>query len=290
MIKFVNAKINIGLNILRKREDGYHELETVFYPVGLYNGTPENPEPFDDILEMHLPEFAREDVFIFSGREINCPEKDNLVVKAVNLFNDCLKTSDMAISHVNVHLHKILPFGAGLGGGSADASFVLSTLNELYGHPFDEARLIEMARRLGADCPFFIINSPVVASGIGEIMKPLDLNLKGWWALIVKPDIYISTKEAFSGISPSFIHKDFGEMLSHPVEDWQLLGVTNDFERHLFKAYPHLDRIKGELIQTGASYASMSGSGSSIYGLYKSRESAQRASSFFTDETFLCRL
>lgn len=270
MIGFVNAKINIGLNITSKRQDGYHELETLFYPVGKYNGTPANPEPFCDVLEIHPCEHLREDEFIFSGNPIDCPLEKNLVYKAVRLWRG--KITDGVAARI--FLDKHLPDGAGLGGGSADASFTLRILNELAGNPFSKNELVSFAATLGADCPFFIENRPVVATGIGEIMKPVDLDLSGKWVVIVKPDVYISTKEAFSGIKPQKPTHKISDIVRLPIEEWERAGLKNDFEPHIFKMYPELHNIKRELKASGALYESMSGSGSSIYGIFRDEETA----------------
>ncbi|MDE6143865.1 MAG: 4-(cytidine 5'-diphospho)-2-C-methyl-D-erythritol kinase, partial [Muribaculaceae bacterium] len=200
MIKFVNAKINLGLNIVRRREDGYHDLETVFYPVGIESGMPQQPEPFDDILEVFIEKGKDTGCrFQFMGRRVDCEPEKNLVVKATTLF---IKTYfdkegiDDRLGLVNVVLDKHLPDGAGLGGGSADASFTLMALNELMDFPFSESELTRMALRLGADCPFFIRNTPCFAEGIGEILHPVEIDLKGRWLLVVKPPVYVSTKDA----------------------------------------------------------------------------------------------
>lgn len=273
MIGFVNAKINIGLNITSRRQDGYHELETLFYPIGKYNGTPANPEPFCDVLEIHPREGVRKDEFIFSGNPIDCPLEKNLVYKAVKLWRS--KISDG--NAVRIFLDKHLPDGAGLGGGSADASFTLRLLNELAGLPFSKKDLISFSATLGADCPFFIENRPVAATGIGEIMRPVELDLSGKWVVIVKPDVYISTKEAFSGIKPLMPSRKISDIVRLPIEEWERAGLKNDFEPHIFKEYPELQNIKCELKASGALYESMSGSGSSIYGIFRDEESAHAA-------------
>lgn len=284
MIKFVNAKINLGLHITRKREDGYHELETLFYPVGLYNGTPENPEPFDDILEVHLCETGR-DEFSFSGNAIDCPLEKNLVWKAARVFRDAIGYT----GGVNIRLDKHIPDGAGLGGGSADASFTLLALNDLLNRPMSKSELVCLAAGLGADCPFFIENRPVLATGIGEAMTPFPLNLDGCWAVVVKPDIYISTREAFGCVSPRRPDHSIANILCLPVSHWQPL-LINDFEAPLFSMYPHLADVKKSLLENGAVYASMSGSGSSIYGIYPDRERAEKGRNAQTDISFLIKL
>ncbi len=275
MIKFVNAKLNLGLNIVRKRPDGYHDLETVFYPVGLHNGTPQNQEPFCDILEITPSD--RTD-FLFSGRVVDCPLEKNLVYKAWKVY----KEEYPALGEYVIRLEKHLPDGAGLGGGSADASFVLLMLNELCGYPFGKERLAEMALRLGADCPFFIYNRPCYAEGVGERLEPIDLDMSGWWCLLVKPDISISTKEAFAGVHPGHPEKPIKEIMKLDVEEWQGLMV-NDFEASLFPNYQVLEDIKRGLIEQGASYASMSGSGSTVFGLFRKREDAHRVGECYAE-------
>lgn len=274
MIKFVNAKLNLGLNIVRKRDDGYHDLETLFYPIGIYNGTPENQEPFDDILEIHLHDSDREDEFHFTGNIIDCPPEKNLVCKAVKVFKETLLTKGLNPSAVKMTLEKHLPDGAGLGGGSADASFTLLALNELHGSPLTRKEMIGTAAQLGADCPFFIINSPVIATGIGEIMSPCDVSLEGYWVVILKPDVYVSTKEAFGGIVPKEPEVRINDIVHFPVEEWKERGLSNDFENHIFRKFPILASLKEFLYNNGAIYASMSGSGSSLFGIFKGKEEA----------------
>lgn len=287
MIRFVNAKINLGLNIVRKREDGYHDLESAFYPVGIYNGTPLNPSPFCDILEIGFSQ-SGQDTFHFTGNHIDCPLENNLVYKAVKSFKDFTGFQDS----VSVWLDKHLPDGAGLGGGSADASFTLLTLNELAGAPLSREVLISLAKSLGADCPFFILNRPVIAKGIGELLQPIPLDLSGYWALIVKPDVYVSTKEAFSGIRPAASPVSIETILEFPIEEWAHRGLKNDFEPHIFALYPELEEIKQKILLEGASYAAMSGSGSSIYGIFKNKDSAARATESLKRnyKVYLCKL
>ena len=273
MIKFVNAKLNLGLNIIRRRTDGYHELETLFYPVGKYNGTPVNPESFCDILEI-IP--AEDTEFIFSGRKVACPLEKNLVYKAWLIF----KERYPELPAFRIYLDKHLPDGAGLGGGSADASAVLCMLNELNGFPFKREDLVEMALKLGADCPFFIYNRPCYAEGIGEKLRPVDVDLSGWWCLLVKPDISISTKEAFSGIRPAVPDERLKDILNLSPEEWQG-RLVNDFEGSLFPNHSILKTIKNSLMDLGAVYASMSGSGSTVFGLFRSKEDALSASEEF---------
>lgn len=269
MIRFVNAKLNLGLNIVRKRPDGYHDLETVFYPVGLHNGTPSNPEPFCDILEI-TP--ASKTEFVFSGRQVDCPLEKNLVYKAWKIF----KERHPELGEYRIELEKHLPDGAGLGGGSADASFVLTMLNDLEGNPFSKEELADMSLRLGADCPFFIYNQPCFAQGVGEKMQPVDLDLSGWWCLLVKPEVSISTKEAFAGVIPKEPEKSLKEIARLDVKEWKGI-MENDFEGSLFPNHAVLSEIKDLMYESGAEYAAMSGSGSTIFGLFPNREEALEA-------------
>ena len=277
MIKFVNAKINIGLNVVAKRADGYHDLETVFYPVGLECGLPHQPEPFDDILEITYDGGEMSGCrFQFVGRRIDCPPKKNLVVKAASqflgkynsAFNDLGKFGMFEIT-----LDKHLPDGAGLGGGSADGAFTLEMLNEVTGNHFSKQELAEIAVKLGADCPFFLENRPCFATGIGEILTPIELDLKGYTLLIVKPDVHVSTADAFAGITPAKPDFDLRFLPYLPIEQWKD-KVVNDFENSVFEKYPELKQIKENLYKSGAIYASMSGSGSAIYGIYSDSEAA----------------
>ena len=277
MINFVNAKINLGLNIISKREDGYHNLETVFYPVGLFNGTPLNPESFCDILQIHPYDSFHEDEFYFSGNHIDCPINKNLVYKAATAFRKRAEEKGVTIGKLRITLEKHIPDGAGLGGGSADAAFTLRMLNSLFSFPFSKQELIEIAATLGADCPFFIENRPVLASGIGEIMQPAELDLSGYWCVILKPDIYISTKEAFSGIIPRSPGYSLRDVTALPPELWEKEGLKNDFEQHIFQAYPLLKKLKEFLLNHSALYSAMSGSGSSIFGIFRNEISAREA-------------
>lgn len=283
MIRFVNAKLNLGLNIVRKREDGYHDLATVFYPVGKYNGTPENPDAFCDIIEITPAETTE---FIFTGRDVNCPLEKNLVFKAWKIF----KENYPALREYTIRLEKHLPDGAGLGGGSADATFVLAMLNEMNGNPFSEKQLAEMALKLGADCPFFVYNRPCYAEGVGDRLEPIGLDLSGWWCALVKPDLSISTREAFAGVKPVQPEMSPVEIVKAPVEEWNGL-LKNDFEDSLFPNHPVLREIKKELLDSGAAYAAMSGSGSTIFGLFADRSAASEVLKRFPGHfTTLCML
>lgn len=288
MIKFVNAKINIGLNVIRRREDGYHDLETVFFPVGLESGLPHQPEAFDDILEIvSVNDKLSGCRFHLMGRKIDCAPEKNIIVKAArkffvnySQFNDDLGNYGM----FDIYLDKHLPDGAGLGGGSADAAFTLKMLNEITGEKFSQATLIEMAKEIGADCPFFLIDKPCFAEGVGEILTPMEIDLSGCQILIVKPEVLVSTKDAFSEIKPAKPDFDLRFLPDLPLEKWEKY-VKNDFEKVIFAKFPVLAEIKETLYKEGAVYASMSGSGSALYGIFKENERAKAARDLF-DSTY----
>lgn len=249
MVSFPNCKINLGLNILRKRPDGYHDLESVFYPISL-----------SDILE--ITENQHKTELINTGLEIECPMDKNLCYKAYELLK---KKFDLP--HVRIHLHKIIPFGAGLGGGSSDAAYTIKLLNELFALNLSVAKMQKYAAMTGSDCAFFINNIPAIATGRGEILKKTDLNLSHYKILLIKPNIHISTAEAYSGIKPSMPEISIEEVIKKPLADWKFL-LKNDFETHLFTKYSELAAIKETLYSSEAIYAAMSGSGSTVFGIY----------------------
>ena len=253
MITFPNAKINLGLNITAKRPDGYHNLETVFYPV-----------PIEDALEIHVLNNSTDKNFSLhqAGMEITGNAEDNLVVKAYLLLD-----KEFNLPPVDIHLYKHIPSGAGLGGGSSDAAFMLKLLNERFELKLTDEKLEEYAATLGADCAFFIKNTPTYAEGIGNIFSPLSLSLKGYQILLVKPDIFVSTREAFSLVRPHEPEYSLQEIITHPVSEWKE-QMVNDFEVSVFPQYPVIGEIKEELYKNGAMYAAMSGSGSSVFGLF----------------------
>ena len=273
MIQFINAKINIGLHIVRKRDDGYHDLQTIFHPIGLHNGTPRCPYPLCDILEVtHCG--STEDIYSFSGNTIDCPLESNLVYRAVQLFR--ASEGGRKLPPLRISLEKHIPDGAGLGGGSADASFTLRTLNSRSRHPLTSSQLEALAAQLGADCPVFISNRPAYAEGVGEMLMPTDIDLSGYWAVIVKPPFGIPTREAFAGITPHGNRIDLRKAVMQPIKQWKDL-IANDFEASLFPHHPELPLIKDTLYDCGAMYASMSGSGSAMYGIFSGREEAEQA-------------
>jgi 4-diphosphocytidyl-2-C-methyl-D-erythritol kinase len=253
MIKFPNCKINIGLNILSKRADGYHNLQTVFYPVSL-----------KDVLEIIENNGEKKHIgFSSSGFIIDGNTENNLCVKAARL----LQKDFPQLPDLKIHLHKNIPMGAGLGGGSADAAYTLLMINEKFNLNLSREQLIGYALRLGSDCPFFIINQPCFATGRGEIMEAVQLNLSSYKILIVNPGIHVNTGAAFSSLVLSGTKNDLKQMLSAPIENWKD-NIINDFENPVFTLYPEIAAIKQILYNNAAVYASMSGSGSTVYGIF----------------------
>ncbi|WP_031528900.1 4-(cytidine 5'-diphospho)-2-C-methyl-D-erythritol kinase [Dyadobacter crusticola] len=249
MLVFPNAKINIGLNIVEKRPDGFHNIESCFYPVG-----------WKDALEITRSEsFSAE----FDGISIPGNEADNICVKAYQQL-----AADYDLPPVKIHLLKGIPIGAGLGGGSADAAFTIKALNEFFDLNISFEKQLSYARRLGSDCAFFILNQPAYCFGKGDEFEPIDIKLKGKWIVLVNPGIHISTVEAYSGIKPQRSDADLRSLLSKPIGTWKD-HVKNDFEATLFPKYALLSEIKEELYKQGALYASMSGSGSTIFGIFE---------------------
>ncbi len=249
MICFPNAKINLGLNIVRKRPDGYHDIETVFYPI-----------PVKDALEVTA---AGQDEFHPSGIPVDAPMEKNLVMKALNKLREFYP-----VPRLNVALLKAIPFGAGLGGGSADAAFMLKLVNDFCQLRIPAQRLEEIAALIGADCPFFIRNTPVFASGIGNVFEPVSVDLRGWHLCLVKPDVFVSTAAAYSMVTPARPSRSLKEIITLPVEQWKE-AMVNDFEASVFPEFPAIQAIKEKMYASGAVYASMSGSGSSVFGLFR---------------------
>jgi 4-diphosphocytidyl-2-C-methyl-D-erythritol kinase len=251
MIVFPNSKINIGLNITAKRSDGFHELETLFYPLALA-----------DCLEI-IPSTSGITTFSSSGTPIPSNGSANLCEKAYDLLHAAFD-----IDPVKIHLHKIVPTGAGLGGGSADAAYTLLLLREMFNLDISKTSLIELAAVLGSDCAFFIENKPCIATGRGEILEPYPLTLKGMHLIMVMPPIHVSTREAFAGIKPQQPQYAISTFIRQPVSQWKG-KIVNDFEPGIFALYPQIALIKEKLYELGAEYASMSGSGSSVFGLFR---------------------
>lgn len=252
MISFPNAKINIGLNITEKRNDGYHNIESCFYPI-----------PWNDILEI-IP--SKELSFNSYGISIPGDSKNNLCLKAYNLIKE-----DYDIPPVAIHLHKTIPIGAGLGGGSADASFTLKSLNKLFNLNLSQNQLIGYAKKLGSDCPFFIDNKPVMAYEKGDSFKPSPISLNGKILIAIYPKIHVSTQEAYSGVFPSKQTTPLNQLIQKNIQSWQN-NIKNDFEESIFPNHSLLLDIKSNLLNSGALYSSMSGSGSTIYGIFDKLE------------------
>ena len=260
MIVFPPAKINLGLNIIRKRTDGYHDLETAFYPI-----------PFRDALEIIIdPTISRfsSPVFSSSGLRVDGPQEDNICIRAYRL----LKKDFPELPPVRMHLHKVIPMGAGLGGGSSDGVAALLLLNRLAELDIPPAQLLVYSLALGSDCPFFLEAKPCFATGRGEIMQPLSLDLTGYRLVLVNPGIHVSTAEAFRGIRPAIPGKPVPDILRQPIETWKA-SLANDFEPGIFQLHPEIGALKLALYAAGALYASMSGSGSSVYGIFPGKAS-----------------
>ena len=253
MLLFPNAKINIGLFVTEKRADGFHDIETLFYPI-----------PLNDLLEINpLREGRGECLFESSGIDIEGKPADNLVVKAYALLAE-----RFSLPSVRVHLHKQIPTGAGLGGGSSDAAFMLKGLNELFALGLNEEQLMGYASQLGSDCAFFIRNLPVFARGRGEVMEPVALSLKGYHVVLVKPCRGVSTAEAYRAVSPRAAGMDLRRLADLPVEQWKE-KVVNVFEESVISKVPEIGEIKTRLEALGACYVAMTGSGSAVYALFE---------------------
>lgn len=250
------AKINLGLNVVERRPDGYHNLETVFYPVPIMDALEVQPmgDGFPSAVDCDLK---------VTNISVEGDEQQNLVVKAYRL----LKQDFPHLPRVHAHLFKAIPTQAGMGGGSSDCATMLLLLNEKFGLKLSEQQLIDYAARLGADCPFFILNRPVYAEGIGERLQPIDLSLKGYWLAVVRPDIPVPTKEAFSRIVPKRPQRNCREIVMQPVETWHR-ELKNDFEESVFALHPEIGAVKEQFYGMGALYAAMSGSGSAVFGLF----------------------
>jgi 4-diphosphocytidyl-2-C-methyl-D-erythritol kinase len=251
MLLFPHCKINLGLRVLGKRVDGYHDLRTVFYPVGIR-----------DVLEM-IP--AGEPSLHITGQDIPGDPATNLCIKAYKM----LKVDYPSLRPVDIHLHKQIPMGAGLGGGSADGAFALRLLNRLYGLGLTREQLLPYAAALGSDCPFFLYDEPCIASGRGEMLEPIALDLSAYRLVLVNPGIHVNTGWAFSqlGLGESGDEALAGSPYIPPIEQWKS-SLRNDFEIPVFQTYPEIGQIKDTLYTQGAVYASMSGSGSTVFGLF----------------------
>ena len=257
MINFPIAKINLGLNVVEKRPDGYHNLQTVFYPV-----------PIKDALEVHVMDEAFPSDYDCDLKVTNITiegdEQRNLVVRAYQL----LKQDFPTLPRIHSHLWKGIPTQAGMGGGSSDCAYMMLLLNQQFQLGLTDEQLIEYAAKLGADCAFFILSRPCYAEGIGEKLQPIDLSLSGYYIAVVRPDIPVPTKEAFSRIRPHYPAQNCRETVMQPVETWRDT-LINDFEESVFALHPEIGNIKQQLYDMGATYAAMSGSGSALFGLFK---------------------
>ena len=251
MISFPNSKINLGLSVTEKRPDGFHNLETLMMPTGLC-----------DVLEVIVSPDAKF-LFTTSGLKINSEKTQNLVIKAWDMLRDKFQ-----LPPVKIHLHKVVPMGAGLGGGSSDAAFTIKNINSLFNLKLSKKEMQAFALELGSDCPFFIENKAVIARGRGELFEKVKLDLKGFKIVIVKPDFHIDTADAYSQIITSFKATPLKEIIEMPIDIWKGL-LTNDFEKPVFEQFPSIKNIKEELYKMGATYTSMSGSGSAVFGLFK---------------------
>jgi 4-diphosphocytidyl-2-C-methyl-D-erythritol kinase len=250
MIVFPNAKVNIGLNITGRRPDGYHNLETIFYPLMI-------KDALEIIESKHLS-------FQSSGIAIPGDSQHNLCLKAYHLIK-----KDFDIPPVHIHLHKHIPIGAGLGGGSADAAFFIKLINHTFSLKLTAEAMMDYARQLGADCAFFINNEPVFAYDKGDRFEDVKVNLSAYKLVLVMPPVHVSTAEAYGGIKPVPVQISLKELIKQPIEHWKN-NIKNDFEPHIFEAYPVIGRVKETLYNAGALYASMSGSGASVFGIFKS--------------------
>lgn len=266
MVVFPNAKINLGLNIVERRADGYHNLDMVMIPID-----------WCDILEI-VPAKGKTTTLTTSGRPVDCPPEKNLVYKAWRLLNDYMEGN---LPPVDIYLHKIIPDGAGLGGGSSDAAFTLKSLNDLFAIGLSVNELAKLASSLGADCPFFIHNRPMLCRGTGTEMSPLNVRLDGIKAiLIVKPtDVSVSTAEAYSGVTPCKPLETTDSIVSTLPPNLWLDRLVNGFEKHIFALKPRISKIKRHILDNGAVYASMSGSGSAVYGLFEDVNLAEKTAS-----------
>ncbi|AMR34522.1 4-(cytidine 5'-diphospho)-2-C-methyl-D-erythritol kinase [Mucilaginibacter sp. PAMC 26640] len=250
MIVFPNAKINIGLNITERRSDGFHNLETVFYPIKI-----------NDVLEVIVAERLS---FHSSGLEIPGEDNENLCIKGYHL----LKRDFPDLPAVKIHLHKNIPIGAGLGGGSSDAAFFIKLMNDKFSLGLSVDAMMDYARVLGADCAFFIENKPVFAFEKGDEFESVKLDLSAYKIVLVMPDVHVSTGEAYRGIKPAMVSESLYELIKTPIANWKR-HIKNDFEGHIFRDNPAIRGVKAELYEYGALYASMSGSGASVFGIFE---------------------
>ena len=272
MITFPNAKINLGLNIVERRPDGYHNIETVFYPI-----------PLTDVLEI-VPAQGEPSLTCY-GNKVDCPAEKNLVMRAYRMMQQ-----RYSLPPVEMHLYKHIPDGAGLGGGSSDAAHAVMMLNQMFDLQLPGGEMAAMAASLGADCPFFIYNRPMMATGIGDVLTPIDVALDGKTLLLVKPPVGVDTRTAYSRVTPHAPLQSLAATVAMPLAAWDGL-LVNDFEVSVFAALPPLWLIKAALLDAGAAYAAMSGSGSTVFGIFERDNLAEAAADTFADcATFVLRL
>lgn len=271
MIVFPNCKINLGLNIISKRNDGYHNLETIFYPL-----------PFYDVLEIIKNDKATNELFL-TGIEIDGAAENNLCLKAYYL----LKNDFPQLPCIKIYLQKNIPLGAGLGGGSANGAFMLKLLNEKFNLNLNETQLLKYALQLGSDCPFFIINKSCFAQQRGEVLERMALNLSAFKILLVNPQIHINTAWAFSQVKPSVPTLSVKEIIQQPVSAWKE-HLKNDFELPVYAAHPFIKKIKDNLYKSGAIYAAMSGSGSTVFGIFNKADDISQP--VFSEDVFIKEL
>ena len=250
---FPIAKINIGLYVTRRREDGYHDLETIFYPIPLHDNL--------SISSLKMSDAPYQ--LQTAGHKIEGNSEDNLIVKVYKQLAE-----EFDLPPLDIYLYKRIPMGAGLGGGSSDAAAMIKLLNETFDLGLSTADMERRVARLGADCAFFVQGKPTFATGIGDILTPIELSLSGMHLVLVKPDIFVSTKEAYGGIVPATPEHDLLEAIKAPITEWRHT-VSNDFEKNVFRLHPEIAAIKQTLYDMGAVYASMSGSGSTVFGLFQ---------------------
>lgn len=257
MIAYPNAKVNLGLRILRKRADGYHDIESVFIPI-----------KWEDIIEVVKDggNGSGKVTFTTSGLEVPADGQPNLCERTYLLL-----AGEFKLPSVKMHLHKMIPMGAGLGGGSADAAFVLKLLNDIFSLKLKNGRLEELAGKLGSDCPFFIRNKPQHVTGRGELMQPFGLNMSGHHILIIHPSVHVGTAEAYAGMTPKIPNNDLRDLLRRPITEWKET-VLNDFEESVSSKHPVIAELKKMLYSSGALYASMTGSGAAVYGIFPEKK------------------
>jgi 4-diphosphocytidyl-2-C-methyl-D-erythritol kinase len=248
MVTFPHCKINLGLQVISRRPDGFHNIETCFYPIA-----------WNDILEILPSQEAKLDI---TGLRIAGESTENLCWKAYQLIK-----KDFDLPPVHIHLHKLLPSGAGLGGGSSDAAFTLRTINEIFQLHLSPEKLVAYASSLGSDCTFFLQDSPMMGTGRGEVIDPINVKLKGKYLILLKPDIHVSTSDAYAGVKPREPLRSVRAIVETELEKWRE-SLANDFEESVFRKFPQLGELKNRLYQVGAVYASMSGSGSSVFGIF----------------------